>query len=406
MNIKIEKSMAYGRVDAPPSKSMAHRLLICAGLAQGESVLHNISLSEDIRATLDCLKSLGAEYTYSDGTIRMTGTRTGLVDLFEMDCHESGSTLRFFIPICLLTGKKSVFHGTEKLLSRPLGVYRELCEMQGIAYQHTEDSLIVKGKISSGEFQIPGNISSQFISGLLFALPLLEGDSLITIKPPVESRSYINLTIKALADFGVKVIWQSETSLFIRGGQVYQPQEAFVEGDYSNAAFLEVFNYLGGNVAINGLDENSLQGDKIYRRMFRALENTVPVLDLSDCPDLAPILFTLAVIKNGAKFIGTKRLKIKESDRANVMAKELAKFGADVQVSEDSVLIRQTKLHKPDEMLSGNNDHRVVMSLAVLSTLFGGEIEGAEAVKKSFPDFFEKLILLNIKVKSNENRKE
>lgn len=403
MNVFIEKGSAHGQATAPPSKSMAHRLLICGGLADGESIIHGVSLSEDIKATLNCLNTLGASYTYSsDGTVHITGTGFRIPEELDFNCLESGSTLRFFIPIALLTDKKSSFLGTEKLLSRPLGIYETLCREQHIFYEHTPCSLTVKGSLKSGEYSVPGNISSQFISGLLFALPLLKDDSVIYLLPPVESRAYIDLTIQALQEFGVNISWGAPDTLLIKGSQTYKARKRTVEGDYSNAAFLEVFNCFGGNVTVNGLSEKSLQGDRIYRRMFEKICTSSPSLDLSGCPDLAPILFTLAAAKNGAVFTGTKRLKIKESDRAEVMKEELSKFGADIEVLEDSVIIKHVPLHKPNAVLYGHNDHRVVMSLSVLLTLFGGEIRGAEAVKKSFPDFFEKLASLNINVTEKE----
>lgn len=403
MNVRIEQGKAYGSIDAPPSKSMAHRLLICAGLSNEESIIHGISLSEDIRATLGCLEALGADCTYQNGTIKIVGTDLSISGELNLNCTESGSTLRFFIPICLLTGQKATFSGTKRLLSRPLDVYKKICDEQDILYHHTEDSLTVDGTLKSGNFVIPGNISSQFISGMLFALPLLKNDSILQILPPVESRSYIHLTLSALNEFGIKIQWQDENTLMIKGGQSYSGRETTVEGDCSNAAFLEALNILGGNVKVHGLNQNSLQGDYVYKKLFQDIALGCPQLDLSNCPDLAPILFTLASARNGAVFTGTKRLKIKESDRGTVMAKELSKLGADIKVYEDRVVVNRAKLHKPDCILCGHNDHRVVMSLSVLLTLFGGEIAGAEAVKKSFPDFFEKLKTLKLKVKLYEN---
>lgn len=399
MKVKISRSAISGTVTAPPSKSMAHRLLICAGLSSGTSKVHGIAPSQDILATLDCLEQIGARYTYDGSTVIIDGAGR-LNDSSErvLECRESGSTLRFFIPICLLDGKKTTLGGTEKLLSRPLGVYENICKAQGITYIADGKKLTVQGVLSSGNYKIQGNISSQFISGLMFALPLLEGDSTIDIIPPIESCSYINLTIQALESFGVKVKWLDERTLFVAGGQSYQPKEVTVEGDYSNAAFFEALNYLGDNVKIEGLKDDSIQGDRVYRDYFPMIERGTPTVHLADCPDLGPVLFALAAAKNGGVFTGTRRLRIKESDRGAAMATELKKFGVSVRIENDTIVVYPAQFHAPDEVLYGHNDHRIVMSLAILLTKTGGIIDGAEAVKKSMPDFFEKLKQLGAKV--------
>lgn len=399
MIAEIRPSKSRGIMEAPPSKSMAHRLLICGGLSEGKSVIEGISSSEDMKATLDCLAAIGAKYEIEGKKVTLTGADIrNIPENAVLRCRESGSTLRFFIPICLLDGKTFTFTGSEKLLSRPLSVYKEIFEKQGIYFEASADKISLGGKLKNGVFEIPGNISSQFITGLLFVLPLLEEESKIKLIPPVESRSYINLTIEALSVFGIKVEWQDENTLFIRGGQSYKAAEAKVEGDYSNAAFFEALNVLGSEIKITGLEPESLQGDKIYEKYFPLLEKGEKNIDISDCPDLGPILFAVAAAKNGGTFTGTKRLKIKESDRAFAMAEELSKFGTKVTVNEDSVIIDASEFHAPSETLSGHNDHRIVMSCAVLSTLTGGKIEGAEASRKSLPDFFERLKKLGFEV--------
>ena len=399
MIAEIRPSKGRGTMEAPPSKSMAHRLLICAGLSEGKSVIEGISSSEDMKATLDCLAAIGAKYEIEGEKVTVTGADIrNIPENAVLRCRESGSTLRFFIPICLLDGKTFTFTGSEKLLSRPLSVYKEIFEKQGIYFEATAEKIALGGKLKSGVFEIPGNISSQFITGLLFVLPLLEEESKIKLIPPVESRSYINLTVKALSVFGIEVEWQNENTLFIKGGQSYKAAEAKVEGDYSNAAFFEALNILGSEIKMTGLEPESLQGDKIYEKYFPLLEKGEKNIDISDCPDLGPILFAVAAAKNGGTFTGTKRLKIKESDRAFAMAEELSKFGTKVTVNEDSVIIDSSEFHAPAETLSGHNDHRIVMSCAVLSTLTGGKIEGAEASRKSLPDFFERLKKLGFEV--------
>ena len=399
MRAVFQKSPASGTVSAPPSKSMAHRLLISAALSGGSVRIENAAANQDILATLDCLAALGAKCEWDGDAVALRGFNAlAAAPDTPLNCRESGSTLRFFIPIALLSGREMRFSGSPSLLSRPLGVYADLCREKGLRFIQDETGVTVKGPLRAGEFVLPGNVSSQFVSGLLFALPLLPGDSRLHILPPVESRSYILLTVSALREFGVSVSWQDENTLLIPGNQRYAAHDARVEGDYSGAAFLEAFNTLGGQVAVTGLREDSLQGDRVYRQHFALLQAGIPTLDLSDCPDLAPILFSLAAALHGGVFTGTRRLRIKESDRAAVMAEELRKFGAEILLNEDSVQVIPKAFHAPAKPLFGHNDHRVVMALSVLLTQTGGEIRGAEAVKKSFPDFFEKLKSLGIEV--------
>lgn len=399
MKVIINKSKAIGKISAPPSKSMAHRMLISAGLSEGKSIVHKIAPSEDILATLDCLEALGAKYNYDGYTVEIEGIGRGMIFAKNtMKCRESGSTLRFFLPLCMIYGKETVFDGSETLLNRPLGVYEDLCKNNGILFKNNGKEITVKGTLNAGVFEIPGNISSQFITGLLFALPLLTGDSLIKIIPPIESLSYINLTIDALAEFGIIIKWKDENTLYIKGNQKYQPREVTVEGDYSNTAFFEALNTVGSDVKIEGLNPKSIQGDRVYKELFKKLDNENPTIDISDCPDLGPILFAIAGAKHGGTFTGTKRLKIKESDRSWAMASELLKFGIETKIGEDTVKIYPKDFHKPTEVLYGHNDHRIVMSLSVLLTLTGGTIDGAEAVRKSMPDFFKNLENLGVDI--------
>ena len=333
---------------------------------------------------------MGAEYEKNDTTVTIKGTdiRRSKPSA-SLNCHESGSTLRFFLPLCLLSGKKASLVGTPKLLSRPLGVYEMICSEQNIQYSHCADHVSVRGKISAGEYKIPGNISSQFISGLLFALPLCDGDSVINIIPPIESRSYLDLTIEALAAFGVKIEWTDDRTLFVKGNQTYRPSEVSVEGDYSNAAFFAALRLFNHNVEITGLSEHSRQGDKAYIKFFEMLAKGTPTIHIGDCPDLGPVLMAVAAAKNGAVFTGTKRLKMKESDRGAAMAAELSKFGVSVTVHDDSIVVYPMNFHAPTETLHGHNDHRIVMALSTLLCFTGGEIDGAEAVKKSLPEYFD-----------------
>ncbi len=399
MRIKIEKSVAVGSVTAPPSKSYAHRLLICSALAEGKSTVYGISDSDDMRATLSCLSSLGINYSKEHDVVKIQGINLHMASsATDFYCNESGSTLRFFIPIALAMGGKFNFHGTERLISRGISVYEDICKNQGITCTKYSDRIFFDGKLKPDTFNIPGDISSQFISGLLFALPLLDGDSKINITTELESAKYIDITIDALGSFGIK-IERKNNSFYIKGNQKYRSQDVTVEGDASNGAFLDAFNILGGDVSVLGIKEDTLQADGIYKKLFSQLENSTPTIDISDCPDLGPILFALSAVKNGATFFGTRRLRIKESDRASAMASELSKLGVEVVVNENSVSVRGGEIKSPVEALYGHNDHRIVMALSVILTLVGGEIDGCEAVSKSYPEFFDVIRALNIRCK-------
>ena len=403
MKVEIKPSRAIGSVKVPSSKSMAHRLLICAALADGVSKISGISSCEDVSATLDCLKSLGIEYEECDGEITVFGKDISRVTpTSPLNCRESGSTLRFLIPVALLSGKTTLFYGEKSLFRRPMSVYEKLCAECGMTYINDGSSIAVKGPLDGGSFEVVGNISSQFISGLLFALPLCKRDSTVKIISAIESRSYIDMTIEALRSFGVTVSWSDEHTLFIKGNQRYTPKSLCVEGDWSGAAFPDALNLFGGSVTLLGLNPDTIQGDRVYKRYFDMLTAGVPSIHIGDCPDLGPILFAVAAAKCGGIFSGTKRLKIKESDRAAAMAEELSKFGATVAVHEDSVVVYPTDFHAPTETLYGHNDHRIVMALSVLLTVTGGEIEGAEAVSKSYPEFFSHLDSLGIEVISGD----
>ncbi len=400
MTVKIEKSTAFGRISAPPSKSMAHRYLICGALSGG-SVIKGIDYSEDIKATLSCLEALGAKIKSQDGNISIGGIDPlKPIKSDKLFCNESGSTLRFLIPICLLFDREITLTGTERLFSRSLAVYEEICVAQGISFVKAENSITLKGRLKSGKYSVRGDISSQFISGLMFALSQLPDDSTIEIEGAIESGSYLSLTIKALADFGVRISRTDERTIYIKGNQTCKKREITVEGDYSNAAILDAFNLLGGNVMVKGLSDTSVQGDRVYKDIFKELEKGTPTVDISDCPDLGPISMAVAAAKNGAVFTGTKRLKIKESDRGEAMKAELSKFGCEVIVEENKITVNGGELKAPERPLLGHNDHRIVMSLAVLSSITGGEILGAEAVAKSYPKFFEDIKALGIDVEA------
>ena len=395
MTVVLKKSKANGNVSAPPSKSMAHRYLICGAFSK-KSEICGVSFSDDIKATLSCLETLGADVEINKDRVTIGGLDFGYTPQKTLNCNESGSTLRFLIPICLLFGKEITLCGTKRLFSRSLSVYEQICKEQGIYFDLKEDSLTVCGKLKSGKYSVRGDISSQFISGLIFALSKLGSDSEIEITSKVESGSYLDLTIAALKDFGVNVERVNEHTIFIGGNNTYKSNEITVEGDYSNAAFLDAFNLFGGKVNINNLKENSSQGDRVYKELFECLNNGCPTIDISDCPDLAPVLMAVAAAKNGAVLEGTRRLKIKESDRGLAMKEELSKLGCFVLVEENIITVEKCELKTPSVPICSHNDHRIVMAMSVLLCLTGGSIEGAEAVAKSYPDFFECLKALNV----------
>lgn len=403
MNVKIHKGTPSGSVKAPASKSMAHRILISAAMAEGTSVISGVSDCDDVIATINCLAALGAKITREGDTLTVTGTDMRKASPSSaLDAHESGSTLRFLLPIALLSGKNTLFFGARSLMSRPMSVYEDMCKKRGLSYNADGESIAVRGPLLPGEYEVVGNVSSQFISGLLFALPLLDTDSKIKIIPPVESRSYIDLTIEALSLFGVEVKWADDTTLLIKGKQKYKSANLTVEGDYSGAAFIDAFKVFGNDVTVEGLNPDSTQGDKVYGLLFDMLKKGVPTIHIANCPDLGPILFAVAAAKHGGVFTGTKRLSIKESDRASAMAEELSKFGVSVTVYEDKVVVYPINFGAPKTPLSGHNDHRIVMALSVLLTLTGGEINGAEAINKSYPSFFEDIKSLGIEVEGYE----
>lgn len=403
MKVKIDKSKAKGKVIAPPSKSMAHRMLIAAALCEGKSRISGVSICEDVLATIDCLTALGASCDFDGTDVIVKGAdMTKSAPTNPLECRESGSTLRFMLPIALLSDSEVTFHGSSRLMERPMAIYEEICKKRKFRYARVGDTITVKGRFKGGIIELPGNVSSQFITGLLFALSVTGEDSRIKITTEIESKSYIELTRSAMATFGVEVIWEDDRTLFIKGGQKYTARDVSVEGDYSGAAFLEAFNLFGGEVEVLGLSEESLQGDRTYREHFSSLKEGYATVNIEDCPDLGPILLAAAAGLHGGELVGTKRLKIKESDRAEAMAMELRKFGAEIEVFENSVTIKKCVLHTPSETLLGHNDHRIVMSLAVLSSVYGGEITEAHAVKKSYPAFFDDIKKLGIEFENYE----
>ncbi|MBR5232677.1 MAG: 3-phosphoshikimate 1-carboxyvinyltransferase [Clostridia bacterium] len=387
-----------GNINAPPSKSMAHRYLIGAALSKGTSVISGVDYSEDILATIDCLRALGAEIHIEKDTVTVNPESFMKTTSTALNCRESGSTLRFFIPLALCTGKEITLQGGTRLFQRPLDVYEKLCLDNGFKFRKSQDSVTVCGNLKSGQYKINGDISSQFITGLVFALVHLGEDSSIQIIPPFESRSYINLTISALKSFGADIEFTDEHNIAIKKAKLHSFSGS-VEGDYSNAAFLDAFNHIDSDIKISNLNDNSLQGDKIYKEYFYEISKGTPTLDLSDCPDLGPVLIALATLKNGAILTGTDRLKIKESDRGQVMHEELCKLGGGLVFGENSITVPKLEFKNDEVVLDGHNDHRIVMALSLILSKYGGTIDGAEAVRKSYPSFFDDIKNLRAEVK-------
>ena len=409
-----------GVLAAPPSKSMAHRAVLCAALADGESRLTGLAHSQDIDATLAAAAALGAQVEAGEGWARIAGAAPLQAPAAPVDCCESGSTLRFLIPLAALTGRPVAFTGRGRLMQRPQSVYQELFASQGLRFEQEGDTLTVAGPLRPGCFSLAGDVSSQFISGLLFALPLLDGDSRLCLKPPVESRSYIEMTRAAQSRFGVASAWLDEYTLAVPGGQAYRPRDMAIEGDWSQAAFPAALGVLAGDVTVTGLEPGTLQGDAVILDILRrcggraeavpggvrfqksALHGTK--IDLADCPDLGPILMALGLLCEGETVIANAgRLRLKESDRIAAMEQELRKLGGQIESDGGTVTIRRSVLHAPAGPLWGHNDHRVVMSLTVLAAAAGlpVQIDGAEAVAKSWPGFFAAVRQLGVEVQTD-----
>ncbi|RBP42704.1 3-phosphoshikimate 1-carboxyvinyltransferase [Garciella nitratireducens] len=414
--VKIIPKSLKGSIETPPSKSISHRAIICAGLANGISKVENIEFSKDIEATLEGMKALGIkllETKENSDTGRHSLTIEGGFPLKVMqdqiDCNESGSTLRFFIPIAVLLNKNITFTGRGKLVERPLDVYYEIFDRQGIFYETNQGKLPlkVKGKLKPGIFPVQGDISSQFISGLMLALPLLDASSKIVMTTPLESRRYVDLTIEVLKKFGIDVKKEKDSSFLIKGSQTYKNGFYRIEGDYSQAAFWMVAGILGGDINCMDLKKNSLQADQaivdIITKMSGNIQNTFQgirtiksdtkamVIDASQCPDIVPIVTVLGALSNGTtKITNAERLRIKESDRLKAIATELNKLGANIKELKDGLIIEGRKKLRGGVVESWN-DHRIAMSLAIAAIRCEQPVTivNSDAVNKSYPKFWE-----------------
>lgn len=397
-SIKIKPSKLNGRLLVPPSKSLSHRAIICASLSkgEGESIINNIAFSEDINATISGMKKLGAEIYFSGNTAYIKRNKI-IEHLPLIDCKESGSTLRFLIPISIILTDSCNFTGSNKLFQRPLDIYYDIFDNQHIRYEIKGSNTIeINGKLSSGLFEIPGNISSQFITGLLLALPLLEGNSKIIITGSFESKDYVDMTIDVMKKFGVNIN-RDNNSFNIKGKQKYINTTYNVEGDYSQAAFFLVANELGNKIECVGLNHDSLQGDKEILNIIEKFKNNNEEIeiniDASQIPDLVPIITVLAALKDNSATVITnaERLRIKESDRLKAISNELNKLGANVIETKDGLIIKGKKNLRGSATVNSWNDHRIAMSLAVAATKCEHEIilENHRAVNKSYPQFWK-----------------
>ncbi len=413
--VKITPSVLEGEIRIPPSKSISHRAIICGGLSDGISNIENIAFSDDVIATLEGMKSLGikvkkTEIDSESGTnkISIKGNETLKLINNQIDCKESGSTLRFFIPMACLIGESIMFTGRGKLVERPLETYYEILKEQDIQYSNDNGKLplSVNGLLKPGNFKIKGNVSSQFITGLMFVLPLLGGDSKIIVTTDLESKGYVDLTIDVLEKFSIKIENNNYKEFYIKGNQKYKANDYRVEGDFSQAAFWTAAGILGDNIKCIDLNVNSLQGDKVILDIVKNMGADIVVnnefietrssktkgivIDASQCPDLVPILASLGSLSIGTtKIINAGRLRIKESDRLKAIATELNKLGADIKELEDGLLINGK------ERLEGGtvdswNDHRIAMALAIASIKCSEPviIQNSDAVKKSYPTFW------------------
>lgn len=395
-SIKIKPSLLRGKVKIPPSKSLSHRAVICASLCgEGQSIVNNIVLSEDIKATVEGMKKLGAEINVLKNNAYIK--RGGEIEPDPaIDCGESGSTLRFLIPLSLVLANSCNFFGSKKLFERPLDVYYEIFKKQHIYYKTGGSCpLAVRGRLLPGAYEVPGNTSSQFISGLLLSLPLLDGDSKITVTGGFESKAYVDLTVDVMEKFGVYTERADEKTFLIKGGQEYKSTVYTVESDYSQAAFFLAANELGNEVECLGLNSASLQGDREIINIIKGYGHGKDevTIDGSQIPDLIPIIAVLAALKeNRTTVIGNAgRLRLKESDRLKAVSTELGKLGASVRETEDGLVINGLKTLKGNVKVSSWNDHRIAMSLAVAATRCenGIILENYSAVNKSYPNFWE-----------------
>ncbi len=405
MNVTITPSPLHGSITPPSSKSQAHRVIIAAALASGESVLHNLSPSQDITATLGCMEALGAQFRWEGSTVYLRGIRPS-GEMGPLDCGESGSTLRFLMPIALAVAGGGEFHGHGRLMQRPMAPYFAIFREKGIAFFQRDDTLSIRGILSPGRYTLPGNVSSQFITGLLYALPLLKGDSALCLTTELESAGYVDMTLDALERFGVTVT-PTASGWHIPGNQHYCPREAAVEADYSQAAFFYAAAGLGNPLTVTGMNPGSRQGDRAILDYEALLDGPGPVtLDVRGCPDLVPALAVRAALRRGAltHIVNAGRLRIKESDRLTAVTQVLTALGADIREEPEGLTIQGVSALAGNVTVDSWNDHRIAMMAAVAASRAKGPvtITNAQCVRKSYPDFWRDYAALGGKLEEWE----
>ncbi len=402
MTLFIQPSVLSGTAFPPPSKSQSHRFLIAAALAQGDSLIRNLGDSEDISATRRCLEELDASFEKTQEALVVHGLGANPMSPLRrmayphLDCGESGSTLRFLIPVALAVRGGGIFTGHGRLMERPLAPYETLFREKGIFFEQKDGALTVRGLLEPGTFSLPGDVSSQFFSGLLFALPLLGGPSAILPTTHLESEEYISLTAQALEAFGVRTAatMSLPPQYHVDGPQSYQPRDVTVEGDWSQAGFWYAARFLGHPVEIGGVDDASLQGDRVIAELFVTLSGEKDVdVDVSGCPDLVPPLAVMAACRAGrvTRLVNAARLRAKESNRLTAVAQTLNSLGADVTEGPDYLTIRGRASLAGDARVDSFHDHRIAMMTAIAATRCEKPVTltGAESVNKSYPTFWE-----------------
>lgn len=387
MDITIQPGKLRGCITAIPSKSQAHRLLICAAFADAPTKLICPETNRDIEATAKCLDLICHDISRTTEGYDITprGYDDAPFDSFYMNCHDSGSTLRFLLPIVGALGATTCFKMEGRLPQRPLSPLWEEMERMGCRLSWVrEDELLVEGKLKPGDYYIDGSVSSQFITGLLFAASLLDGDSKINIIGKLESTPYVSMTQKAMTLFGIDT-----ADFVVRGGQRYHsPGTLTVEGDWSNGAFFLAASALGNEIEIKNLNPDSSQGDRAAADLLPALEKRLTI-DASDIPDLVPILAVVAGAKQGARFTNIQRLRLKESDRVASTAAMIEALGGKAEATEDTLIVHGTGFQ--GGTVDAVNDHRIAMAAAIAATVCHESVTilGAEAVNKSYPKFWD-----------------
>jgi len=410
MDITFIPSKLGGKVRIPSSKSVSHRALICAALAEGTSYVRDISISQDILATMDTLTELGASFETGENVIKVCGISKPS-EKAELRCCESGSTLRFIIPVACALGTFSTYHGKGRLPERPIDIYtRELSE-KGITFDyHNTMPFTTSGKLKGGVFHIEGNVSSQFITGLLLALPLCEEDSEIILTSPLQSEPYVNITLECMKAFGVKAE-RTQEGYRVKGGQKYVPADYTSEADFSQAAFFVTANSIGSSVTIENLPdpERSAQGDKKIIEIADQLCYNKKTgvsgeysINASDIPDLVPTLAVLCSLSgNTVRITNAERLKIKESDRLDTTARMISGIGGKIEKTDDGLIITPVP-HFTGGTVDSFNDHRIAMAAAIAATASTGNVtvRGFESIRKSYPDFLNDYINLGGKTEN------